>query len=321
MSLMIITTQGSLIEPSRAGLRSHMKERLEQGFWLDIEKPTDEDLEILEKDFHFHHLTIEDVKHRNQRPKLDEFDGYSFAVIFTADWSDNQIRFLEHHFYLGRNYVVTVHDEPAPVLTELRDRLRQGPELCRGEPSFLTYLVIDALVDTTFPMLEHLDDVIDALQDEILEKADPQLLSTIYKYKHDVSELRRLMGAQRDLFQKLISHTLELHSQNMTVYWRDVYDHIVRQYETVDSLRDLLTGAMDVYLSTVSNRLNVTMKTLTIIASLFLPLSFLTGFYGMNFAFLTGVLEPPYWVFWVGVATMLGSLIVQVLLFRRRGWL
>ncbi|HVC99885.1 MAG TPA: CorA family divalent cation transporter, partial [Candidatus Dormibacteraeota bacterium] len=104
-------------------------------------------------------------------------------------------------------------------------------------------------------------------------------------------------------------------------YWRDVQDHILRQYETVDSLRDLLTGAMDVYLSTVSNRLNVTMKTLTIIASLFLPLSFLTGFYGMNFAFLTGVMEPPYWTFAIGVGTMLGSLAVQVILFRRRGWL
>src|SRR5207237_2883328 len=136
-------------------------------FWRHIETPTDEDCEVLEKDFHFHHLTIEDVKNRNQRPKLDEFEGYTFAVIFTADWSDSQIHFLEHHFYLGRNYVITVHVEPAPVLDELRERLRQGPELCKGEPSFLTYLVIDALVDTNFPMLERLDDVIDKLQADI----------------------------------------------------------------------------------------------------------------------------------------------------------
>ena len=105
------------------------------------------------------------------------------------------------------------------------------------------------------------------------------------------------------------------------VYWRDVHDHILRQYETVDSLRDLLTGAMDVYLSTVSNRLNMTMKTLTVVASLFLPLTWLTGFYGMNFAYLTGVLEPATWAFWLAVATMVGSLIIQVIMFRRRGWL
>jgi magnesium transporter len=107
----------------------------------------------------------------------------------------------------------------------------------------------------------------------------------------------------------------------MSVYYRDVYDHIIRQYETADSLRDLLTGAMDVYLSTVSNRLNVTMKTLTVIASLFLPLTFLTGFYGMNFAYLTTVLEPPYLSFWIGVGTMLIATGIQFWFFRRRGWI
>jgi magnesium transporter len=107
----------------------------------------------------------------------------------------------------------------------------------------------------------------------------------------------------------------------MTLYYRDVYDHIVRQYETVDSLRDLLTSAMDVYLSTVSNRLNQTTKTLTVIASLFLPLSFLTGFYGMNFTLLTGTLETPHVAFAVGVGTMLGATAIQLYLFRRRGWI
>jgi len=107
----------------------------------------------------------------------------------------------------------------------------------------------------------------------------------------------------------------------MTLYYRDVYDHIVRQYETVDGLRDLLTSAMDVYLSTVSNRLNRTTTTLAVIASVFLPLSFLTGFYGMNFTYLTQVLEIPYWTFWVGLGTMLISIVIQLILFRRRGWI
>src|SRR5438270_5419397 len=107
----------------------------------------------------------------------------------------------------------------------------------------------------------------------------------------------------------------------MSIYYRDVYDHLIRQYETVDSLRDLLTGAMDVYLSTVSNRLNVTMKALTVIASLFLPLSFLTGFYGMNFTYLTQVLETPNIAFWVGVFTMVGATVMQLYFFRRRGWI
>ena len=139
--------------------------------------------------------------------------------------------------------------------------------------------------------------------------------------KHDITRLRQLLGAQRDLFQRLISSSLGPDDREMSVYYRDVYDHIIRQYETADSLRDLLTGAMDVYLSTVSNRLNVTMKTLTVIASLFLPLTFLTGFYGMNFAYLTTVLEPPYLSFWIGVGTMLIATGIQFWFFRRRRWI
>src|SRR5439155_10860475 len=227
----------------------------------------------------------------------------------------------EHHLYVGPHYLITVHIEPSQQLKELQDRIRKSPELTKGQPGFLTYMAIDTLVDATFPVLDKLDDEVDELEDQITAKANTAQLTRIYHLKHTVTELRRFLGAQRDVFQALITHGVHLQQADMTLYWRHVYDHIVRQYETVDSLRDLLTGAMDVYLSTVSNRLNVTMKTLTVIASLFLPLSFLTGFYGMNFAYLTSVLEPPNWVFWVGVGTMVGATVFQVVLFRRRGWL
>ena len=320
MTRKFVTTKGSYVEPSNSDLEAHLKQAEAEGFWLDIEDPDESDFAVLEDVFKFHHLTIEDIKHQNQRPKLEEYPGYSFAVMFTAVLVGDHIEFNEQHFYLGPHYLVTVHEKPAPELAELRERIKASPELTKGAAAFLTYLVIDALIDSMFPMLEQLDEAIDSLQDEIIEKADPKMLSTIYEQKHDVAQLRRLVGAQRDLFQRLISHSLELHQQDMTVYWRDVYDHIVRQYETVDSLRDLLTGAMDVYLSTVSNRLNVTTKTLTVIASLFLPLTWLTGFYGMNFTYLTGTLEPPTWTFWIAVGTMIGMLAIQAYLFRRRGW-
>jgi magnesium transporter len=182
-------------------------------------------------------------------------------------------------------------------------------------------MVIDVLVDATFPVLEELDDIVDRLEDDITEHASSDSLNKIYHLKHSVTEMRRFLGAQRDLFQRLVTHGIHLQQQDMTLYYRDVYDHIVRQYETVDSLRDLLTSAMDVYLSTVSNRLNQTTKALTVIASLFLPLSFLTGFYGMNFSYLTQVLETPYWTFAVGVGTMAVSIVIQLYFFRRRGWL
>jgi magnesium transporter len=317
----LVTTKGAYKEPDTKTIKQHLKLSEEEGFWLDIESPDDDDYKVLQDVFGFHTLAIEDVKHRNQRPKLEEFKGYAFLVLFQAQWTADDMTFLEHHQFIAKDYLVTVHLEPANVLTELRDRLKKSPELTKGSPGFLTYLVVDTLVDSLFPTLEMLDDHIDDLQDRILKNATPQLLGEITSLKHDVLQLRKYIGAQRDMFNKLTTHSIEVQGgDDLTLYWRDVYDHLVRQYETVDSLRDLLTGAMDVYLSTVSNRLNVTTKTLTVIASLFLPLSWLTGFYGMNFTYLTGTLEPPVWAFWVAVGTMVAALVIQVYLFRRRGW-
>ena len=316
----LITTSGQQ-EPTTDEIVRCFTEAPQAGFWLDIEAPDDADYHLLETTFKFHPLTIEDIKHQQQRPKVDEYPDYNFTVIFQALWDKDDVEMREHHLYIGPHYLITVHQDHSPSLLQVHDRIAKSPDLTKGQPAFLTYLVIDALVDSTFPALEHLDDAVDGLEDDIIAKADSKLLDRIYHMKHSVVELRRLLGAQRDVFQALITHGIHLQQQDMTLYYRDVYDHIVRQYETVDSLRDLLTSAMDVYLSTVSNRLNQTTKALTVVASLFLPLSFLTGFYGMNFSYLTQILETPYKAFAVGVGTMAIATIIQLWLFRRRGWI
>jgi magnesium transporter len=317
----LITTTGKQASTATDQIVQCFSEAREMGFWLDIEAPEEADYELLEHTFKFHPLTIEDIKHQQQRPKVDEYPDYNFTVIFQAQWEDDNVVFLEHHLYVGPHYLITVHQEHSSALVQVHDRIAKSPSLTKGLPAFLTYLVIDGLVDSTFPALERLDDAVDSLEDDIIAKANSELLDRMYHMKHSVVELRRLLGAQRDVFQALITHGIHLQQQDMTLYYRDVYDHIVRQYETVDSLRDLLTSAMDVYLSTVSNRLNQTTKALTVIASVFLPLSFLTGFYGMNFLYLTQVLESPYIAFAVGVGTMLIAIVIQLWLFRRRGWL
>jgi len=293
----------------------------EDGFWLDIEAPDQHDYDLLEHTFKFHPLTIEDIRHQNQRPKVDEYPDYNFTVIFVAVWDKDDVAMREQHLFVGEHYLITVHQEPSPQLKELQERIRKSPELTKGRPAFLTYMAIDALVDASFPVLDKLDDEVDELEDEITVQATQEQLKRIYHLKHTVTELRRFFGAQRDVFQALITHGIHLRQSDMTLYYRDVYDHIVRQYETVDSLRDLLTGAMDVYLSTVSNRLNQTTKALTVIASLFLPLSFLTGFYGMNFSYLVNVLESPYIAFAFGLGTMGIAVLIQLYFFKRRGWI
>lgn len=317
----LITTEGKQESTANDQIVNCFREAQQLGFWLDIEAPDEADYQLLENTFKFHPLTIEDIKHQNQRPKVDEYPDYNFTVIFQVLWEGDQAVFREHHLYIGSHYLITVHQEKSAALIDVHDRIAKSPALTKGQPAFLTYLVIDGLVDSTFPALEKLDDTVDSLEDDIVSKATSQLLDRIYNLKHSVVELRRLLGGQRDVFQALITHGIHLQQADMTLYYRDVYDHIVRQYETVDSLRDLLTSAMDVYLSTVSNRLNQTTKALTVIASVFLPLSFLTGFYGMNFVYLTQVLETPYRAFAVGIVTMLIAIAIQLWLFRRRGWI
>src|SRR6476661_5207318 len=175
----LLTTKGaSLDDPHDKAIAARLKVCHEDGFWLDIQGPDADDLQLLEKVFGFHHLTIEDIQHQDQRPKLEEYHGYTFIVLFTATLApDSQAVFKEHHMFVSKDYLVTVHDEPADILIALADRVRRNPELTKGNPGFLTYLVIDQLVDSLFPLLETLDDRIDNLEDQILANATAELLA------------------------------------------------------------------------------------------------------------------------------------------------
>lgn len=316
--LTLFTAVGQREDVTPETLHEHLQTTA-KAFWLDIEAPSDDELHILTDVFHFHPLTIEDVKHQNQRPKLEGYDGYMFAVLFVAAFDERDVTFREHHLYIGGNYLVTVHNNREPAFPKLLQRMSESPENTCRKASFLAYLVLDVLVDATFDALELFDDDVDKLQDDILDEATTVELVQLQNYKHGASELRRVLTAQRDMLQRLVTQSID-QDRETTAYYRDIYDHVIRQYETVDSLRDLLTGAMDVYLSTVSNRLNSTMKALTVIASLFLPLTFLTGFFGMNFAWLVSHIDTA-WSFTIAIAFMLGSVILQLVLFRRRGWI
>ncbi len=202
-------------------------------FWLDIQAPDDDDYRLLSDTFKFHQLTIEDVKHQNQRPKLDGYDGYVFAVVFVIALNGEEVSFREHHLYIAPTYLVTVHLEPEPSFDQLNARLAESPQSACRKSSFLTYLVMDALVDTTFTALETLDEAVDKLQDAVLENATNSQLALLQEMKHSAVEMRRILGAQRDMFQRLVTLSLEL-DRETTAYYRDVYDHIIRQYETVE---------------------------------------------------------------------------------------
>ncbi len=316
MRQLITTPEGPLAEPTAQALEEALAAGT-QGFWLDIENPGEPDYAVLQEIFKFHPLTLEDVRHQNQRPKLEEFGDYSFAVLFSADWQAGELRIREHHLYISKRYLVSVHLEPSPELKHLYQRLKETPELTTRGLAFLFYLVVDKLVDEVFTVIDELDGETDKLEDAILTRGNREVLAQIYNLKRAVVDLRKVLGAQRDLFQRLTTQSITDHE--MSLYFRDVYDHVVRQYETVDSLRDLLTSAMDVYLSTVSNRLNDVMRRLTVIATLFMPLTFITGFFGMNFLWLVNHITT-FGAFMLGIGLMVGTIIIQFLYFRRSGW-
>src|SRR5207253_2836979 len=231
----IVATDGPPLDATPDSLLACLAKG-KQGFWLDIENPGDDDYALLEKTFGFHPLTLEDIRHQNQRPKVDEYPGYAFVVLFTAELDGKRAQIREHHLYLSPQYLVSVHLEPSDPLNRLRERIKANPDLTRRSLPFLFYLVVDQLVDALFPVLEQLDDATDELEDRIIDQPDTSALTELSDLKRTVVDLRKVLGAQRDVFQRLTTRAVgDPGDKEMSIFYRDVYDHLVRQYETVDS--------------------------------------------------------------------------------------
>ncbi len=293
-------------------------------FWLDLVDPGDEQLAALGERFGWHLLALEDMQHFGQRPKLDRYEEQMLLVFYgvrsTPDPVDEEPRLVEVHVMVSGGWVVTVRRERCTELDELRRRV--AADASRDE-ELVVYRIFDALTDTFFPVLEAVDDAIDALEDAIVLKPDDEQLQRLFRLKRRLVVLRRVITPQRDLAARTIGEIADLPGLESGTrdYFRDVYDHLIRISDLVDSYRDLLTGAMDVYLSTVSNRLNVVMKQLTLVATVFLPITALTGFFGMNFGYLVRHITGATAFFVFGVGGALASIVVLYAWFRRQRFL
>jgi magnesium transporter len=288
-------------------------------FWLDLDQPDQADFTIMRDVFGFHPLAIEDSERFGQRAKLDPYDGYVFLVVYGA--SPDADRLVEVHCFYSERYLVTVHRDEAPAFQELRRRYAQLQRI--EHPGRLLYRIIDGLVDSFFPILAELDDRIDELEDRTFLNASEAELQELFALKRLLVGMRKTITPQRDLFASLAPRVSELPAmtQEDERYFRDVYDHMIRISDLIDTYRDLLSSSMDVYLSTVSNRLNIVMKQLAAIATVFLPLTFLTGFFGQNFGWLVGHIGGWPEFIGIGLGTELLAVAGVVALFKRRGWL
>jgi magnesium transporter len=303
-----------------AAIRDHLQR--DKFFWLDLHDPGAEERDRLREIFGFHPLALEDIEHFGQRPKLDDYDDHVFLVFYGA-WRHRKgdiDPLREVHMFISGKYLVTIHRDPLPPLDQQREQL-DGRVL--HSEQFLIYRVLDALVDSFFPLLGDMDDEIDDLEAAVIGDPTDRELQRLFSLKRELVAMRKVITPQRDLFASSVDRISELPGLTLDErdYFRDIYDHLIRISDLIDSYRDLLSGATDLYLSTVSNRQNDVMKQLTVIATVFLPLGFITGFFGQNFGFLVNHVIGPAWTFWVlGLGTMLATCVALLIYFRRKGW-
>jgi magnesium transporter len=294
----------------------------EQFFWLDLESVDDETIGLLTDVFHVHQLALKDIEQFGQRPKVDDYGTFTYLVAYGA--AGEGLGTEEVHFLFAEHFVVTIHHGHCGAMDEARTRLTHRIAAMTVPPQIaVIYVVIDELVDSFFPMLDGFDNQIDDLEDAVLVRPTEAQLGTLFTMKRSLIGVRKVITPERDAFAAITAGVVELPgvNENSLRYLRDVYDHLIRISDLLDGYRDLLSGVMDTHLSTVSNRLNVVMKQLTIIATVFLPLSFLTGWFGQNFGYLvthiTG--RVAFYVFAVGLEILTAAALVYY--FRRRGWL
>lgn len=294
--------------------------------WVDfISEPPETTLPILQS-FNFHPLAIDDALQETHAPKIDDWGEYLYIVLnymhlvkATDPW-DTEIDELD--IFLGRNYVITHHDNPVISIDETWDMCQRDPRYAKDGPDHLLYKIIDATVMNYMPIIEKIDEEIDWIEDQVFDRPSSQTLARLFTLKRVLLAMRRILLPQREVLNKMARDDYQVIDQKDRVFYRDIYDHLVRLHDVNESLRDLVGGAMDTYLSVINNRMNEVMKTLTIITTLFMPLTFVTGFFGMNFF----AANPPYvsWtlptVFYGTLGLMLLTPVFMFFWMRRRTW-
>jgi magnesium transporter len=256
--------------------------------WADVSDPTSEDFTELAEEFNFHPLSIEDCRNAHQRPKVEEYPGYYFIVLYEAELSGphDNLELRELNIFLGANFLVTVHSRPiravktaARLWKEWTDRADQGSGL-------LAYLLIDSIVDDYMPLLDILSERMDLIEDQIFGDFQSEAIQDIFRIKKQLLYLRRSITPLRDVFNTMLRREQPIFPRETHVYFQDVFDHIIRVSDSIDTLRDMLGSTMDAYLSVSGNRMNMVMKRLTSIATILMSVTLVAGIYGMNFDFM-----------------------------------
>jgi magnesium transporter len=304
-----------------------VRQKSEGLLWVSLEEPTNEEIHsVLVDRFQFHPLAVEDCLSLNyQPPKVDDFNDYLFVIVHALrpdcaiDQLSKDFATIEFNAFLSQNYLITVFRAPTmPAVQTVWERLKRHHRLLERGTDILYYAILDYMVDEYLPFLDAIDGEIDQLEDNIFARPVPSLLQRVLVLKHSIITLRRILTPQREVMNRLSRDEFPQIAPEHRIYYRDLYDHLVRLQDLSEGTRDTIGGALEAYLSVTSNRMNEIMKTLAIISTIFLPLSFVAGVYGMNFEVMP-ILEWPYGYYYIwGVFIVMAAGMMWY--FKRRGW-
>jgi len=291
--------------------------------WINVNGISQvENLEQMGACFHIHPLVLEDILDLEHRPKIEDYEDYLYIVLKTISYAPKagKVEVEQVSLILGPHYVISFHEGDGDLFAPLRERLLRGMGRVRKMGAdYLAYSILDLIVDNYFVALEALSEKVELLEDEVVVRPSPRTLQEVHRFKNDMVRLRKALWPLREVISRLERRESSLISENLTIYLKDVYDHTIVAIETVETYRDILSGMLDIYLSSMSNRLNEIMKVLTIIATIFMPLTFITSLYGMNFKYMPE-LQWPYGYY--GTLVVIVVIAVSMLLyFRKRNWI
>ena len=322
----------SLIDYDEAQFQEKEVETVEECFpfkdkpsvtWINIDGV--HQVEVIEKigaHFGIHPLILEDIMHTVQRPKIEDFEDYIFVVVKMIYYDDkkNDIEAEQLSIILGPNFVISFQEKEGDIFNPIRDRIRKAKGRIRKmKPDYLAHALLDTIVDHYFIVLEKLGEKIEGMEEELVTKPTPETLQSIHTLKRELIFLRKSIWPLREVISVLERGESSLIHKSTVIYLRDVYDHTIQVIDTVETFRDMVSGMLDIYLSSMSNKMNEVMKVLTIIATIFMPLTFLAGLYGMNFKHMPE-LELP-WGYPGLLVLMIVVGLAMVAYFRNKKWL
>ncbi|WP_240375620.1 magnesium/cobalt transporter CorA [Bacillus piscicola] len=286
--------------------------------WADFDQPTETEIDYLRTVFHFHPLAIEDCVQRLQRPKLDYYNDYTFYVTHSVAEEDKEIYKKELDFFVGPTFIVTFHREPSKEIYQVRERLLELKESENWDPYDLFHQVLDKIVDNYFPLIYEMEDKLDHLEDNTQNLKMDDLMNELFDIRHMLLNLRHTINPMRDLLYRMLNSQHQNGVRQRKEYFSDIHDHLLKLSEMVMSNREITADIRDSYLSLSANQTNNVMKFLTMITSIFVPLTFIAGIYGMNFAYMP---ELTWKYGYFGTLAIMGILAVSMYLwFKKKGW-